>query len=186
MADTRKIIGRILKVNHAGEYGAIRIYMAQLLISRILFKDLVPFLEKTLKDEIAHCEMFYAAMAIRNVRPCYTMWLWSWGGFLLGSVTALMGRNTIMVCTEAVEDAVHHHMNDQIVYLSGRDEELKRLIENIKVEELEHLHFAHGLVRHNGFTRILFKGIFAVTEILIWLSTQGNLTRMKQDLGRGG
>ncbi len=178
----RKAIGRIVKVNHAGEYGAIRIYRAQIGVARLMFQDLVPFLEKTLQDEIAHCDKFRAAMPTRKTRPCRAMWLWSWGGYMLGLGTALMGRNGIMVCTEAVEDAVHHHMNDQIAFLEGKDEDLKQLIEDIKVEELEHLHYAQACARHNTLTRKGYSLIYAVTDLLIWLSTQGDSTRMKRQL----
>lgn len=182
MTDTNRAIARILKVNHAGEYGAIRIYKAQRLIAQTLCPDLVPFLTKTLQDEISHCALFHEAMIPRGARPCRAMWLWSWGGYALGLLTALMGRTGIMLCTEAVEDAVHHHMNDQIAFLSGRDDALKTLIEEIRVEELEHLHYAQARIAHTPLTRKGFKAIYAVTEILIWLSTQGGLGRMKHDL----
>lgn len=175
-----RTIANIVKVNHAGEYGAIRIYKAQIVIARIFCADLVPFLSNTLAHEIEHCRKFREAMPARQTRPCYTMWLWGWGGAVLGFVTGLCGRNGIMVCTEAVEEAVHHHMNDQLVYLSGRDEALRILIDDIKTEELEHLHFAQSRVRHNAFTRMAYRGIYAVTDVLIWLSTQGASSRMKR------
>ena len=175
-------IARILKVNHAGEYGAIRIYQAQLQVARHRFTDLVPFLEKTLADESDHCNKFRAAMPPRDTRPCLTLWFWSWGGYILGVITAMAGRNAVMVCTETVEDAVHHHMNDQIVFLADKDSELQRLIEIIRVEELEHLDFAAKRVRHSRLTKLAFKLIYATTEILIWLSTQGAASQMKRDL----
>lgn len=177
-----KAIARILKVNHAGEHGAIRIYRAQLAAARIRYPELQTFLKKTLDDEVSHCVIFREAMRPRRTRPCYSLWFWSWGGYVLGFVTAMMGRNAVMLCTEAVEDAVHHHMNEQIAFLNGRDDELRQMIENIRIEELEHLHYAQERVKHAGFTRRAFKMIYAVTEILIWLSTQGGLTRMKRDI----
>lgn len=183
---TAKDIANIVKVNHAGEYGAIRIYRAQIAAARICCPDLVPFLSQTLAHEIEHCRKFKDAMPARNTRPCYTMWFWSWGGYVLGLVTALTGRNGIMVCTEAVEEAVHHHMDDQLAYLQGRDEELRTIIESIKVEELEHLHYAQAHVRHNTLTRLTYKAIYKATDILIWLSTQGASSRMKQRLKTSG
>ncbi len=180
--NTAKAIRRILTVNHAGEFGAIRIYKAQLSIARLLYKDLVPFLDHMLQDEVAHCDQFRAAMPARKARPCYTMRLWSWGGYALGLVTALMGRNAIMVCTEAVEDTVHHHMNDQINFLDGKDEALKTMIMDIRIEEVEHLAFAQARVQHNTVTKIGYSFIQAATEILIWLSTQGAVSRMKMDI----
>lgn len=182
MQDSDKTIKNILKVNHAGEYGAIRIYATQIAIARLWHKDLVPHLEHMLQDEINHCRIFRNAMPERRTRPCYTMWLWSWGGSLLGLVTAMTGRNGIMVCTEAVEEAVHHHMNAQIAYLAGKDEALRSLIEEIKVEEVEHLSFAQERVRHNPLTKAGYTIIYAATEILIWLSTQGAISHMKAAL----
>lgn len=87
-----------------------------------------------------------------------------------------------MVCTEAVEDVVHRHMNEQIDFLSGRDEPLKKLIEDIKAEELEHLYYAQEQVKHNSLTRLGYRLIHLATEVLIWLSTQGASSRMKLDV----
>lgn len=182
MKDASKTIRNILRVNHAGEYGAIRIYAAQIAVAKLCCKDLVQHLEKMLQDEINHCDIFRSAMPERKTRPCYTMWLWSWGGYLLGLTTAIFGRNGIMVCTEAVEEAVHHHMNAQIAYLAGKDEALKSMIEAIKVEEVDHLSFAQDHVRHNRLTKTAYSIIYAATEVLIWLSTQGAITSMKADL----
>jgi ubiquinone biosynthesis monooxygenase Coq7 len=175
---------RIIKVNHAGEFGAIRIYRAQIFVARFLFRDMKPFLSRTLRHEINHCEKFREAMIFRGVRPCRTMWVWSRGGYILGFVTALMGRNMIMVCTEAVEDAVHRHMNEQIDFLKNRDDDLGKIIEGIQAEELEHLHYARERVKHNGFTRAISRFIGGAVEVLIWLSTQGSVSRMRQDLRR--
>jgi 3-demethoxyubiquinol 3-hydroxylase len=112
------------------------------------------------------------------------MWFWSWGGFVLGIATAFMGRNAIMVCTESVENAVHSHMQDQIRFLNGKDENLKNLIEDIMVEEIQHLRFAQDRVKHNVWTSILSSLIHGATEIVIWLSTHGDSARMRSDLKR--
>src|SRR6478735_9636919 len=98
---TDKTIGRILKVNHAGEYGAIRIYAAQLLVAKFLHKNLLPFLQQTLSHERNHCRSFQEAMGKRNVGPCQAMPLWGIGGWFLGFSTALLGKNSIMACTAA-------------------------------------------------------------------------------------
>lgn len=175
-------IKRILRVNHAGEYGAIRIYQAQISVAKLFHKEIVPFLTKMRDDEINHLTAFRNAMPERQTRPCHTLWLWSGGGYLLGLITALMGRNFIMVCTEAVEDAVHRHMNEQITFLKDRDKRLKEIIETIKVEELEHLHYAEKLVKHNALTRLTGHVITVATNVMIWLSTQGASQLMKRDL----
>ena len=168
-----------MKVNHAGEYGAIRIYSAQLIVSKRIHKDLVPFLEHTLAHEIAHAQKFIEAMKIRQTRPCRAMPLWGIGGWILGFTTACMGKNAVMICTEAVESAVHAHLQDQIRYLDNKDAELRNIILDIEKEEIEHLHYAQHHVRHSWLTKPLSCVITFSTESVIWLSTQGDVTRMK-------
>ncbi|SCB56218.1 Ubiquinone biosynthesis protein COQ7 [Rhizobium aethiopicum] len=114
MRDRDVTIRRILKVNHAGEFGAIRIYGAQILMARRLFPDIVPALEEMREDEISHCRLFREAMPARSARPCRVMAFWSLGGFVLGMLTALGGRDMIWICAEAVESTVHRHLEDQL------------------------------------------------------------------------
>jgi ubiquinone biosynthesis monooxygenase Coq7 len=135
-------VARILKVNHAGEYGAIRIYSAQIGIAKRWFPDIVPALAEMLGHERQHCAKFLAAMPARGSRPCRVMSLWSLGGSLLGLLTALAGRQSIWVCTAAVEAAVHRHLDDQLHFLSGRDADLHAIILSIREEELAHLRHA--------------------------------------------
>jgi ubiquinone biosynthesis monooxygenase Coq7 len=179
----RLTIKRIVRVNHAGEYGAIRIYSAQIAIAKRLWPDVVPALEQMLADEVRHCDKFYAAMPARQSRPCRVMQFWSFGGWLLGTITALMGRNTIWVCTAAVEEAVHRHLDDQMHYLQARDAELYGVIESIRVEELAHLNHAEAELK-SGQAKfpLLRRFIAAVTDALIWLSTWGDSQRMAKAL----
>jgi ubiquinone biosynthesis monooxygenase Coq7 len=176
-------VARILKVNHAGEYGAIRIYSAQIRVAKQRFPDVVPALAEMLGHEKQHCERFFAAMPARVSRPCRVMSLWSLGGSLLGFLTALAGRQSIWVCTAAVESAVHRHLDDQLHFLSGRDADLHALILSIREEELAHLRHAVDHLHEPGPTqRALQAAISAVTDLLIWLSTWGDSTRMARDL----
>ncbi len=176
-------ISRILKVNHAGEYGAIRIYRAQLWLARRLYPQLTPFLEETLAHEIEHCTMFRQAMPQRNARPCRIMSLWGQGGFVLGFVTALLGPQGIWICTEAVEATVHKHLDDQLMFLQKRDPELYQLIEGIQAEELQHLsHATQHISSRNLWKRALGKIIVWATEVVIWLSTWGDSKRMAREL----
>jgi 3-demethoxyubiquinol 3-hydroxylase len=178
-------IARIVKVNHAGEYGAIRIYGAQIGVSARRFPDVVPALTDMLRHEKQHCAAFFAAMPARRSRPCRVMPLWSWGGWLLGFFTALMGRQAIWVCTAAVEAAVHRHLDDQLAFLAGRDRELHGIIMSIREEELSHLHHAESQIASLGAgSRLLRRLISDLTEVLIWLSTWGDSTRMMGDLRR--
>jgi ubiquinone biosynthesis monooxygenase Coq7 len=182
MTPEQKTISRILKVNHAGEYGAIRIYRAQIFVSRHLHKDLLAFLEETVSHEVDHCRMFREAMAARHSRPCYAMWLWGLGGYALGLMTAIMGKNAIMVCTAAVERTVHRHLEEQIDFLAGRDEALKVAIADIQAQELGHLLHAEAHIRPGPLNRGLSSAICVSTEVVIWLSTQGAVSRMQRAL----
>lgn len=176
-------IARIVRVNHAGEYGAIRIYGAQISVSSRRYPDVGPALEHMLAHERDHCAAFFAAMPQRNSRPCRVMSLWSWGGWLLGFLTALMGRQAIWICTAAVEAAVHRHLDDQLLFLADRDAELHGIILSIREEELSHLHHAESqIVSIGGGFRVLQAAIGNVTDALIWLSTWGDSARMARDL----
>ena len=111
-------IARIVKVNHAGEYGAIRIYAAQIAVARRLDPVEIPALADMREHEERHCAAFRDAMPARGSRPCRIMALWSRGGWLPGFMTALLGRQGIWACTAAVEAAVHRHLDDQLHFLA--------------------------------------------------------------------
>ena len=175
-------IQRILKVNHAGEYGAIRIYRAQLLLAKVFYKELTSFLKRTLSHEVNHCQKFLDTMPPYDAKPCRLVWLWSLGGFGLGLLTALLGKNAIMICTQAVEKTVHEHLEDQINFLDNKDNKLKNLIEEIQAEEIEHLEYAEKNLRKSIFYKPLYKIIAVSTQIVIWLSTQGDVTKMKKEI----
>jgi ubiquinone biosynthesis monooxygenase Coq7 len=182
-ARDRVTIARILKVNHAGEHGAIRIYQAQLWLARRLYPEIVPFLEETLGHEIQHCVLFRNAMRARHTGPCRAMILWGNGGFVLGSVTALLGRDGIWICTAAVEATVHRHLEEQLHFLARRDADLHALISAIQEQELMHLkHAEQRLAKTLARGRALSAVITNATEVLIWLSTWGASTRLRRSL----
>ncbi len=97
-----RLIPRILRVNHAGEHGAVAIYSAQLAHARRAHPDLVAWLEETLSHEERHRARFREAMPSRAAKPCRPMFVWSFGGAALGALTAACGRTGIYVCTAAV------------------------------------------------------------------------------------
>lgn len=179
---TQKTIAHILKVNHAGEYGAIRIYHAQLWVSTWLHPDLRTFLTETLSHEIDHCRRFRDSMNAYKTRSCRAMWLWSTGGWVLGFVTALMGRNAVMACTAAVESKVHRHLDEQIAFLMRVNDPLADLIADIRVQEIEHLEFARARLKETNVSRLIEAFVGIATESVIWLSTQGAVTRMERGL----
>ena len=168
-------------MDHAGEYGAIRIYQAQRLLAKWRASDLLPFLDHTLEDERRHRVTFERLMWERRIMPCRTLAFWGVGGMILGLVTGALGRAAVLICTEAVERTVHRHLEDQIRWLASRDPLIAEAITAIQVEELEHLQFAAARSEGPGQSG-LDKLIVGAMEALIWLSTYGASSRMAKQL----
>lgn len=181
--NTDRTIARILKVNHAGEHGAIRIYTGQIRIATLTAPDLCDFLRETRGHEIRHADAFRRAMPARKAHPCRAMWLWGIGGYALGMVTALLGRRAIWICTAAVEARVHRHLAHQLRFLAHRDCELHDIIAGIRDEEEQHLAAARqALGRPRALDRLLDAVIALSTEAVIWLSTNGDSRRMAREI----
>jgi len=178
-SDAKRVVKRILRVNHAGEQGAIAIYGAQIARAKSRYPDLLPWLQETLGHEKKHRDTFLALMTARAVTPCPVAGIWSVGGAVLGFVTALFGRRGVVICTAAVERTVHKHLVEQIAYLKGRDDVLADGIRQVQVEEDAHLAFAEA--NHDPrapFARSLSVLVEVVTEALIWLATRGDSARL--------
>jgi ubiquinone biosynthesis monooxygenase Coq7 len=121
-------------------------------------------------------------MPDRDAKPCRMMWIWAVGGGVLGLITGVLGREAILACTQAVEETVHRHLDDQIRWATGRDDALRRVLEDIRVEEMSHIRYATDSRAGNGFGW-LEKVISAATESLIWASTRGDSVRLARQLG---
>jgi 3-demethoxyubiquinol 3-hydroxylase len=181
--DTR---ARILRVNHAGEHGAIRIYGAQIALAQWRYPGLLPFLLETLAHERGHLAKFRGMMIARGGHVCRLLSIWSVGGTALGLITGLLGRETVLLCTEAVERTVHRHLVEQQRYLARRDPELHRVIEDIRMEELQHLEFAIRERRRVSLVHTLLDALIAqLVEVLLWLSTRGDSSRMVKSIATG-
>ncbi len=167
-----KEVERIIRVDHAGELGAINIYRKQLFVARYLYKDIVHVLEDMLSHEMAHFNTFNNLLTKRGIRHCYALKLWAFGGATLGLITALLGRNAIWVCTNSIETTVLHHLDWQLDYLAKNDPEAHDAVLSIKADEEEH----QELGQSNGINSPIYKPIFFVvrksTELAIWLSTK--------------
>ncbi len=102
-------------------------------------KDLVPVIEDFLADEKRHLDIFWSEIKRRNGIRCKSYWLCGLGGYVMGFVSALMGRRGIMACTWAVESVVVSHLQDQIAYLQARDDiEALKTVEAILEDEQNH------------------------------------------------
>ncbi len=129
----------ILKVNHAGEFGAINIYQSQLLVARIFMKQLVPLLESFLEDEKRHMDIFWKEIQARNGIKCKSFWLCGLGGYFMGFISALLGRKGIMACTWAVESVVINHLKNQLQYLESKDDKAAYdAVNSILEDEISH------------------------------------------------
>lgn len=130
---------KILKVNHAGEFGAINIYKAQILVSRLLGRNFTGMLEALMADERRHMDTFWAEIQRRDGVKCKSYWLCGVGGWCMGLISALFGRTGIMACTWAVESVVVNHLHQQIVYLESKNDiEALLAVRSILADEKNH------------------------------------------------
>lgn len=164
-------VARILRVDHAGERGAIAIYSAQILISRWLWPDLLPSLVDMRLHEQRHFSRFDQELKSRRLRHCYALPLWSLGGWLLGLVTALFGRRAIWACTAAAEDTVCRHLQEQIAFLRLHDAQALAAVSSIQGEEQEHLdHALVGGGERRGSLRLIWLLVGGATALAMALS----------------
>ena len=132
----REMVARTIRVDHAGEYGAKRIYEGQLAVLGRTRHG--PVLEHMKAQEQVHLDTFSRLIAERRVRPTALLPLWHVAGFVLGAGTALLGHRAAMACTVAVEEAIDEHYRAQAEALGEDEAALKADIERFRAEELEH------------------------------------------------
>jgi len=168
-ADPRSTVERIVRVDHAGEYGAVRIYAGQLAVLRRSGKAEV--LEHMLGQERQHLAAFSGQIARRRVRPTAMLPVWHVAGFLLGAATAALGERAAMACTVAVEEAIDAHYAGQIKALEQTEPELREALTRFRDEELEHRDtaLAHGATEAPGY-RLLYTAIKAGCRAAIAIS----------------
>ena len=138
MINNQKKISEIIRVNHAGEFGAKVIYAGQIAALK-LKKDheTVKIVEHMKKQEDVHFDYFDAEIRKKKIRPTVMQPVWRVGGFALGFFTALLDKRAAMACTTAVEEVIDEHYKSQLNTLKN-EEELKTKIEKFCAEELEH------------------------------------------------
>ncbi|TMP44886.1 MULTISPECIES: demethoxyubiquinone hydroxylase family protein [unclassified Pseudoalteromonas] len=167
-----KEVARIVRVDHAGEFGAISIYKSQLFVAKFLYQDISVQLKEMLNHEIEHFKTFDCWLKEHKVRHCHAIWFWSLGGYCLGLITALFGRKAIWVCTEAVESTVLHHLEWQLSYLEKNNKSAYQTVLSIQQDEIEH----QNLGKVNGSSSLYYSPIRLVvkhsTKFAIWVSTK--------------
>jgi len=164
------LASRILKVNHAGEHGAINIYSGQIIMARFTARSMVDELKEFRLHERRHRAIFWAELQRRGRRRCRSYWLCGGGGFMLGILTGLCGRRAIAATTVAVERVVLRHLEQQISVLSGSDPAAVAAIEAIIQDEKLHHDQSASHVHADGlWYKILSPIVAASTEAVIWL-----------------
>jgi ubiquinone biosynthesis monooxygenase Coq7 len=159
----------MIRVDHAGEYGATRIYAGQLaVLGRGAKGDVIRHMQA---QEQQHLDSFNRLVGARRVRPTALLPVWHLAGFALGAVTAALGERAAMACTVAVEEAIDAHYAGQIAALGDSEPELRATLETFRAEELAHRDtgLAHGAEQATGY-RLLSAAIKAGCRAAIAIS----------------
>lgn len=163
------LVDRVIRVDHAGEYGAKRIYQGQLAV--LGQKAEGPVIRHMLEQELKHLDAFEKLMVERRARPSLLFPIWHVAGFALGAATALMGPKAAMACTVAVEEVIDEHYRQQMKELADSEPAITEKIEVFRAEEVEHRDtgLAHGAEQAPGY-EVLSSAIKAGSRLAIWLA----------------
>jgi len=163
----------MIRVDHAGEYGAVRIYEGQLAVFGKAKSKTATAIRHMAQQEEAHLKAFDTLINERRVRPTALEPVWRAAGFALGAATALMGEKAAMACTAAVEEVIDEHYAGQVEQLGNDDPELKKTVETFRSEEIAHRDTAlkHGAEEAPGY-RLLSGAIKVGCRLAIALSTR--------------
>lgn len=164
-----QLIERMIRVDQAGEYGAVRIYQGQLAV--LGKRRCAPVLRRMAAQEREHLDTFNRLAADRRVRPTALSPLWHLAGFALGAGSALLGERAAMACTVAIEEVIDEHYAAQAARLGDDEPELRRTVERFRAEEVEHrdIGLAHGAEQTPGYA-VLTGAVKAGSRLAIWLS----------------
>jgi ubiquinone biosynthesis monooxygenase Coq7 len=158
----QKTLEEIIRVDHAGERGAIKIYEGQLLALKTIKQDnnLKDKIEEMKEQEKEHLEYFEKEIQKRKIKPTYLLPLWDVMGVALGFGTALLGKKAAMLCTASVEEVIEDHYQNQLKKLGNDEMDLKTKIEKFKGDEVDHKNMAY----ESGATN---KGLYSIMDKVI-------------------
>ena len=160
-------VEEFIRVDHAGERGAIKIYEGQLLALNTFVKD--DNLKKTIQEmkdqEKEHCNYFENEIKIRNIKPTKLMPLWDLLGVGIGFGSTLLGKKAAMLCTASVEEVIDEHYEKQINQLKSDEQKLKEKIKKFRLDELHHKDIAY----EKGATK---KGLYKILDKIIKTSSK--------------
>ena len=169
----KKKLEEFIRVDHAGERGAIKIYEGQLLALKTFYKD--PELLKTVEEmkvhEQEHCDFFEGEIKKRNINPTKFLPLWDLLGVGLGFGSTILGKKAAMLCTASVEEVIDEHYQNQIDQLGSDEKELKKKIIKFRNDELHHKDIAYEKgASKDGLYSLLDKLIKTSSRIAINIS----------------
>ena len=145
MTNLEKKVEEFIRVDHAGERGAVKIYEGQLLALNTLVKD--ENLKKTIEEmrvhEKEHCEFFEKEIKKRKIKPTKFLPLWDLLGVGLGFGSTILGKKAAMLCTASVEEVIDEHYQNQINQLDSNEMNLKKKIIKFRQDELDHKDIAY-------------------------------------------
>jgi len=158
----KKILEEIIRVDHAGERGATKIYEGQLLALKTIKQDesLKDKIEEMKEQEKEHLEYFEKEIQKRKIKPTYLLPVWDLMGVTLGFGTVLLGKKAAMLCTASVEEVIEDHYKNQLKKLGNDEMDLKAKIEKFKEDEAGHKNIAYEAGASN-------KGIYSVMDKVI-------------------
>jgi len=155
-------VEEFIRVDHAGERGAIKIYEGQLLALNTFMKDddLKKKIEEMKVHEQEHCDYFENEIKKRNIQPTKFLPLWDLLGVGLGFGSTILGKKAAMLCTASVEEVIDEHYSDQIKLLQSDEKKLKNKIIKFRKDELHHKEIAYK----EGATK---KGVYSILDKII-------------------
>ena len=162
MKSSKNRVEEFIRVDHAGERGAVKIYEGQLLALNTLVKDedLKKVIEEMKVHEIEHCEFFETEIKKRKIKPTKFLPLWDLLGVGLGFGSTLLGKKAAMLCTASVEEVIDEHYQNQINQLGSDEKNLKKKIIKFREDELNHKDIAYD----KGATK---KGLYSIIDKII-------------------
>ena len=158
----KKKIEQFIRVDHAGERGAVKIYEGQLLALNTIVKNdnLKKIIEEMKQHEKEHCEFFEKEIKKRKIKPTIFLPLWDLLGFGLGFGSTVIGKKAAMLCTASVEEVIDKHYLNQINQLKSDEKKLKDKIIKFRMDELHHKNLAY----EKGATK---DGLYSVMDKII-------------------
>ena len=155
-------VKEFIRVDHAGERGAIKIYEGQLLALNTFVKDdnLKKKIEEMKIHEKEHCDYFESEIKKRNIEPTKFLPLWDILGVGLGFGSTMLGKKAAMLCTASVEEVIDEHYSKQIKELKNDEKNLKDKIIKFREDELHHRDIAYK----EGATK---KGLYSILDKII-------------------